>query len=258
MLLTYERGGSDRPKGHALAYIRDAANPTDVYATYLIVPPIAFDLVKYMPPMFANKMSLADMQTISAVPLPPVPERVEGLDYLRALAERREDDLIFLGTANVQDVQSLLSTVADAAQSYLGECTTYAERNPVEQGRPAAIESADTSPEALSATVDDVVFSLMSDRDKLGELAKLVGKLRYAIDGKDQALAKDTTDEMEALARHLPERFHVAEIIAAARMTGAKGRTLAELHIDRCYKLSSEDFHAVEEIEGKIRQVERE
>ena len=253
MLLYYERGAAAAPKGHALAYFKDSANPVDIYATYLVVPPIAIDLVKYMPPMFANKMSLADMENIAAIPLPPVPEKVHGLSLLRGLAERREDDLIFLGTVNASDVQAMLVAVADAAQEYLRQVTAYLEREPV------ATESADTSEtsqETLSATVDDVLFSLMTDRDKLGELSKLVGKLRYAVEGNDKPLTAETVEEMEALGRHLPERFRVAGVITAARMAGEKGRTLTQLHVERCYKVSVEDLRGVEELDLRIRQVE--
>ena len=259
MLLSFERGAPDRPKGHALAYFKDSANPNDVYATYMVVPPIAIDLVKYMPPMFAYKMSFAEMQSISAIPLPPVPEKVEGLRRLQALAERREDDIIFLGVADCSDIQRLMTTVADAAQEYLREVNAYMDRTVIiEPERPERIESQGSHEAAsLSATVDDVMFSLMSDRDKLGELSKLVGKLRYAVEGRDKPLADETVEQMEALGRHLHERFRVPAIIAAARTAGAKGQTLSELHVSRCYKLSAEDFRAVEEIDARIRQVEQ-
>ena len=253
MLLSYERGAAAAPKGHALAYFTDLANPGDVYATYLVVPPIAIDLMKYMPPMFANKMSLADMENIAAIPLPPVPEKVRGLSLLKGLAELREDDLIFLGTVNATDIQAMLSEVADASQEYLRQVSAYNERMPL---LAETADTSDTSPEMLSATVDDVLFSLMTDRDKLSELSKLVGKLRYAVEGNDKPLATETVQEMEALGRHLPDRFHMAAVIDAAGMPGEKGRALAQLYVERCYKVSDEDFRAVEEIEGRIRQAE--
>ena len=258
MLLSFERGAPDRPRGHALAYFKDATHPDDVYATYLVAPPIAIDLVKYMPPMFANKMSFAEMQSVSAIPLPPVPEKVAGLRFLQDLAERREDDIINLGVIDCSDVQRMLISVADAAQDYMRAVTSYMESVPVAPPeRPEHVAAGESNDAAsLSATVDDVMFSLMSDRDKLGELSKLVGKLRYAVEGNDKTLAEETIEEMEALGRHLHERYRVPEIIHAAKTAGPKGQTLSELHVSRCYKLSAEDFRAVEELELRIRQTE--
>ena len=245
-MLTFERGSASEPKGHALAYMRNATAPDEIFATYLIVPPISIDLAKYMPPMFASKISLADMESLSAVPLPPVPERVQGIDYLQSLAERRGDDIVFLGTLDASDVQGLLVQVAEAAQEYLSVYTAYIE---------AAVEQESAQP-ALGSSVDDVLFGLMNDRDKLGEMAKLLGKLRYAADGGDEGQVKETTAEMEALGRHLPEKYRAREIVAAGEMTGEKGRLLSELHISRCYKICDEDYLAVEELEGRIREAE--
>ena len=245
-MLTFERGSASEPTGHALAYMRNATAPDEIFATYLIVPPISIDLAKYMPPMFASKISLADMESLSAVPLPPVPERVQGIDYLQSLAERRGDDIVFLGTLDASDVQGLLVQVAEAAQEYLSVYTAYIE---------AAVEQESAQP-ALGSSVDDVLFGLMNDRDKLGEMAKLLGKLRYAADGGDEGQVKETTAEMEALGRHLPEKYRAREIVAAGEMTGEKGRRLSELHISRCYKICDEDYLAVEELEGRIREAE--
>lgn len=251
MFLSFERGESRRPKGHALAYIRNSANPDEIYATYLVVPPIVIDLVKYMPPMFAGKLPLADMEQISAIPLPPMPEKVEGIPYLLRMAERRDDDVVNLGSMNVTDIQSMLLQITDAAQEYLRAYTSYMSSFP-------ATPEPEPSRPSLSATVDDVLLSLLSERDKLGEFSKLVGKLRYAVDGQDRLLVQETVEEMEALGRHLPERFRVTAIIAAARTAGEKGRRLTELHMSRCYKLADEDFRAVEDIENRIRLVEGE
>jgi hypothetical protein len=106
--------------------------------------------------------------------------------------------------------------------------------------------------------VDDVVYSLLTDRDKLSELVKLVGKLRYAVDGQDRPLVKETLEELKSLSRHLPDHYRVADLIAAAQTAGDRGRRHSELHVTRCYKISDEDFRAVEEIEVRIREVEAE
>ena len=248
MLLDFQRGESTRPRGHALAYYRDALSADDIYATYLIVPPIAIDLAKYMPPLFADKISLADMESISAVPLPPVPEKVESLAYLQRLAETRDDDIVFLGTMQSGDVHSVLRQVAEAAQSYLRSYETYIGTMPAGLVGP--------EPAALSGGVDDVLYSLMNDRDKLAELAKLVGKLRYAVDGNDSGVAAEAVAEMEALGAHLPDKYHVEAVVAAAKLSGEKGSRLSELQITRCYKLCDEDYLAVERLEREIGELE--
>ena len=246
MLLSFERGSASEPKGHALAYLRNAASPDEVYATYLIVPPISIDLAKYMPPMFASKISLADVESVSAIPLPPVPEKIQSVEYLHRLAESRGDDVVSLGTVDASDVQRLLAHVAEAAQEYLHAYTTYVETAPAPEPPRAA----------LSVSVDEVMYSLMNERDKLGELAKLVGKLRYAVDGSDQSQVKEAVSEFEALARYLPEKYRVGQIAAAAQRAGDKGSKLSELHVTRCYKLCDEDYGAVEELDSRIRELE--
>ncbi len=250
MLLEFQRGDSSRPRGHALAYYRDAQTPGDIYATYLIVPPIAIDLAKYMPPMFATKISLADMETLSAVPLPPVPERVASLEHLRRLAESRDDDIVCLGTLSASDIQAVLTGVAEAAQAYLRAYNAYAASLPAPApGSAPAIEES-------GASVQDVLYGLMSDRDKLAELAKLLGKLRYAVEGRDRPAIEEAAGEMGAVGAHLAAKYRVGELVTVAKLPGDRGRRLAELHVARCYKVCEEDYLAAERIDAEIREIE--
>ena len=248
MLLDFERGSSAEPKGHALAYVRDGHDPEAIFATYLVVPPITIDLAKYMPPMFASKISMADVESVSAIPLPPVPERVEGLAYLRRLAERRDDDVVNLGTVDTSDVQVMLAQVSDAAQEYLRAYSTHIDSIP-QESEPA---------EATGSTLDEVLFGLMGDRDKLGELTKRLGKLRYAVEGGDEALVEETVREIEGLGSHLAAKYQVTELTAAARLPQDRGRALSELYISRCYKICDEDYLAVESIDREIAKLRSE
>jgi hypothetical protein len=245
MLLDFERGSSAEPKGHALAYVRDGQDPEAIFATYLVVPPIAIDLAKYMPPMFASKISMADVESISAIPLPPVPERVEGLAYLKQLAERRDDDVINLGTVNTSDVQTMLAQVSDAAQEYLRTYSTHID----------SIQQESEPAEVTGSTLDEILFGLMGDREKLGELTKRLGKLRYAVEGGDEALVEETIQEIEGLGSHLAAKYQMAELTAAARLPDDRGRALSELCIARCYKICDEDYLAVESIDREIAQL---
>lgn len=247
MLLSFERGSASEPKGHALAYFRNGGRPDEIYATYLIVPPIAIDLVKYMPPMFASKISLADMENMSAIPLPPIPEKVQGVEYLRRLAESRGDDVLFLGSLDVSDIPIVLAQVTDAAQEYLRAYNGFLKSHPIQAPEPMP---------ALGASVNEVMYGLMGERDKLGELSKLVGKLRYAVDSGIGSMADEASEEMGLLAKHLAEKYRVPRVIAAAKAPGERGRKLVELHVSRCYKLCDEDYRAVEELDGQIRTLE--
>ncbi len=250
MLLDFERGDRAAPKGHALAYVRNRDAPDQVFAAYLVVPPIAIDLGKYMPPMFAGKMGLPDMGDVSAVPLPPVPEPVPSLDYLRRLAEARDDDLLALGTVDASDVQAMLMLVTEASQTY-ADAYKVAMRHLA----PAAAVAAEALPAAASDTVDDVVYSLMSDRDKIAEIGKLLGKLRYAVESSNASLRDEAVREMQALAARLPAKYQATALAEAAALPGDRGRALASLRLDRCYKLCNEDYMAVERLDREIRDL---
>ncbi|MSQ25796.1 MAG: hypothetical protein EXR49_05945 [Dehalococcoidia bacterium] len=250
MLLDFERGDRDAPKGHALAYVRNRDAPDQILGAYLVVPPIAIDLGKYMPPMFAGKLGLPDMGDIAAVPLPPVPEPVPSLEHLRRLAEARDDDLLALGTVDATDVQAMLMLVTEASQSY---ASVYKEA--MQHLAPAAAVAAQALPAAASDTVDDVVYSLMSDRDKIAAMGKLLGKLRYAVESASASLRDETVREMQALAARLPAKYQAPALVEAAALPGDRGRALASLRLDRCYKLCNEDYMAVERLDREIRDL---
>ncbi|MHB1417233.1 MAG: hypothetical protein ACYC1C_18460, partial [Chloroflexota bacterium] len=198
MQLNFTRGVQARPRGHALVYFRGGGPGSEVLATYLVVPPVPLNLAKYMPPMFASGMPMGEMQNVSAVPFPPIPEKVESVSYLERLAEARDDDLIDGGTVDVEDMQRALMATSEAARQYLDLYENYLRSLPA----PSA-----PAEEEESYEVDDVLFSLMSERQRLGELAKLTGKLRYALDGGDTRQVKETVREMEALGKYVPEKY---------------------------------------------------
>ncbi len=243
MTLEFERGDPYNPKGHALVFFRSYTDESKVYATYLIVPPINIELAKYMPPMFASKVSLTDVENVSSIPLPPVPEEVESLDYLKALAEARNDDLIYGGIIDASEVEKMLYNTSETAQSYL---QLYNSRPPLPEPTPE-IESAEDAGE--------VFYSLMSDRDKLGELAKLTGSLRYSIEGNDDVRTEEISAEMNALSKYLDDKYKVRELIEAARTPGLTASKLSQLYTERCYKLCDEDYRGVAEIEGEINRL---
>lgn len=248
MLLQFERGSEQEPKGHALAYFRSAENPDEVLATYLIVPPIAIDLGKYMPPMMAGQVSIAEMAaSVSAVPLPPVPEKfAPGLGVLKQLAAGRDDDLLFLGEATASDVQGLLLRVGEAAQAYLA--AYGAHQATLKEPEPATPELSGS----VRSSLEEVLSGLMTDRERVAELVKLISKLQYATQGRDAAQEAEAVQEIEELGRHLPSTYQVSELLAAARLPAGSGQQLCELRLARCYKLCNEDYLAVQELERQI------
>lgn len=246
MDFTFERGSSDKPRGHALLYFRGADNEATILATYLIVPPVPLNLARYMPPMFAANIPASEAQAISAVPLPPVPEEVESYAYLQQLAEARDDDLLYGGTLDVSDMQRALLTTSEAAQRYLLLYQDFARRLPEVEPEPE---------QPLALDVNDVLYGLMSENQRLGELAKLTGKLRYAIEGQDGPLIGETVAEMRAIARHLPEKYKVEELIEGAQLPGERGQRLSQLYIDRCYRLFEEDYDSLQAIDAEINKL---
>jgi hypothetical protein len=246
MQLIFERGDDRRPKGHALVYFRESAS-AGVLATYVVIPPIAIDFSKYLPPMFAGQGMAANLaEASSIVPLPPVPETISSVDTLRVLAEQRDDDLIFAGDASAGEIERLLGYTTEAAQLYFHLYQDYARGFP-EIPNPSSIEEALSGPSA-----EELTYALMGERERLGELAKLAGALRYALDGSDRQQAEETSARMRALANHLPPKYWADRIVTAAGTAGDTGGRLSRLYLERCYKLLDEDYAAVAKLDDEI------
>jgi hypothetical protein len=246
--LEFERGRADSPCGHALVYY---SNPSDgaTLATYVVVLPISLQLSKYIPPMLAAQLPMLDLGSTGAVPIPPLPEPVESREYLERLADLRHDDLIAAGTINPIDVGHAMSLVAEASQQYAQLYQTGLKRLP-----PGPTETDDA--ESVSeVSANDAIHGLMSEQQKLGELAKLAGQLRYAVDGSDHRQITDLTREMSRLGRFLPSTYQVEEFIVAATRPGDAGRELAALYLDRCYKLAAEDYGALAGVDREIQRL---
>ena len=112
-------------------------------------------------------------------------------------------------------------------------------------------------PSASEGSMDDLLIPLMSDKDKLGELSKLAGSMRYAVEGNDQATAEELRSQMETLGRHLGEKFRIEDLINAALTPGLLASRLSALYTERCYKLCDEDYMEVARIEDEIEKLNR-
>lgn len=238
MNLIFERGDRDLPSGHALIYFR--AEDGAILATYVSVPPIPFNLGKFVPAFLAGAMEGLDLgSNMVTTPLPPSPEEVAGIEYLRALADRRSDDLIFAGGANRSDIMWLMSEAAEAARQY-GEL--YEQSSLPDSAGPAA-EPARPNDQ----------FAGLSEQEKLNQLTTLTGRLRDSLGTgePDQEIERD----MQTLGAGLPAKYHVGDLVVAAAIRGERGQKLAQLYLERCFKLYHEEYLDLERIDREIDEI---
>lgn len=269
MDLVFDRGDSQHPRGHALLYFRVDTEPDKVYATYVVTLPVKSDLTKYVPPFLASHLGNMPFSDLSAFAMPPVPEAVNSFGELERLSQLREDDLVYGGSMFSFDLPRMMETATEAVQVYsslcseaLGMISTPAEgaAEAIGEELRETLEAAaapETEPEPEpepddSLNVNEVLFSFMSESDKLGELSRLLGRLRFAVDGADQSEADEVGAEITVLARHLPENFKVSDLLNVAKDNSERSSQLAKLYIDRCFRLSAGDAGAATELDAQI------
>ena len=269
MNLSFDRGDPQRPKGHALLYFRVSTEPDKVYATYAVVLPIQADLSKYVPPFLASHLGSAPLSEFSAFAMPPVPEPVDSYQKVEHLSRLRDDDLVYADSMFSFDLPRMMEAVTEAVQEYSRICGQFLdtavagdapEPRVVEGSIAGSVPDAESesSEEDTSLQVNEVLFSLMSESDKLTELARLLGKLRFAQEGRDSGMASEASAEITSLGRHLPEDFRMAGLLAAAQDNSQKGSRLAQLYLDRCFRLSAGDAGSAQDLETEIRMLEAE
>jgi hypothetical protein len=240
LALRYEAGDPDHPRGHALLYYRTTEDA--ILATYVVVLPIAINPAKYIPPAFAARV--AEASAVAATALPPIPEPMESVEAVKRLAELRGDDLIYGGVVSAEPERLMMQT-HEIANEYSEQHRALLDRQPAEP-----LPAADPPDE------DEMRWVLLGERERIGELAKLTGQLRHALDGGDARLLRSTVQKIERLRRHLPEKYRIGEFLAGAQRPGDAGRRLAELYIDRCYKLSNEQYETLSDIDREIDALE--
>lgn len=269
MDINFDRGDPLNPKGHALLYFRVDTEPDIVYATYVVTLPVKSDLTKYVPPFLASHLGNMPLSDLSAFAMPPVPEAVGSFAELERLSQLREDDLVYGGSMFSFDLARMMETATEAVQVYSSLCSdSLAMTSTPAEAAAAAIgeelrevmEAPPTpEPEPVreeepddSLNVNEVLFSFMSESDKLGELTKLLGRLRFAVDGSDQLTADEVIAEIIVLARHLPEKFKVHDLLDVAKDNSERSSQLAKLYIDRCFRLSAGEVDAADELAIRI------
>ncbi|MCH7735841.1 MAG: hypothetical protein IH872_00405 [Chloroflexi bacterium] len=268
MDLVFDRGDPQKPRGHALLYFRVDTEPDTVYATYVVTLPVKSDLTKYVPPFLASHLGNLPLSDLSAFAMPPVPEAVGSYADLERLSRLREDDLVYGGSMFSFDLPRMMETATEAVQVYSSLCSdTLGMTSTPAEGAAAAIgeelretlaaavpepepEPEDDSDDSLN--VNEVLFSFMSESDKLGELSRLLGQLRFAVEGSDQSAVDEVIAEVTVLARHLPDTFKVMELLDVAKDNSERSSQLAKLYIDRCFRLSAGDAGAAQQLEAQI------
>ena len=248
MALEFEKGTSEAPKGHALLYFRGSPDPDEIWVTYLVILPISVDVSKYVPPFLMNQVGEAAPKDLSAFAFPPAPERLESHALLEEMAAKREDDILFGGTINPSDVPSAMMSINDAIQKY---AEIYTEVVGIAGQAPE--ESQEETP---GLAVDEVLYGLMSESDKLGELTKMVGRLRFAVEGSDSGLVEEAEQDIGRVARYLPDNLSIPQLVQAAKSVDSRGAELAELYLQRCYHLVQEEYSKLGQVEDQIKEVE--
>jgi hypothetical protein len=134
-------------------------------------------------------------------------------------------------------------------EEYFGGAESVAAPSVEATGGGASIEDT-------SFQVNEVLFSFMSESDKLTELSRLLGKLRFAQESKDSGMVKEASSEIASLARYLPAEFHMASLLTAAQDASLRGSKLAQLYLDRCFRLSAGDSNSAQVLEQEIQSLE--
>jgi hypothetical protein len=241
----FELGDPQHPRGHALVFFRSTTRD-EILATYVVALPIAINPAKYVPPAFATRLP-QQVSTVDVTALPPIPEAVGDLDHLRRLARLRGDDLLDGGLVE-DDPDRLMMVTHEVAREYAERYQRVVQED---------LAGADAEPLGESLPDEESLrWMLMDEKERIGELAKLTGQLRYAVDGGDAHLIASTARQIEKLKLQLPEKYRIAEFLTGAQRPGDVGRRLAELYIDRCYKLSNERYEDLAEIDKEIAALE--
>ena len=246
MTLEFKRGNPDAPVGHAIVYFSDSSDPGKTGATYIMVLPISVDVAKYVPPFLSGHLEVMGSSDVSGFAFPPAPEPVEDLAFIQRIAEMRGDDLIFGGSANLEDTPELMSRVGEMVAEYHQK---YQESAPAPQETPQEADSSTVS------EIDEVMYDMMGEADLLGEMSTLVGRLRYASEGGDQATIDESVARLVAIGNRLPENRRVDRIVAAATAMDDRSADLIRLYVDRAYALLREDYRRVGTLEGQIAEL---
>ena len=256
MTLEYQIGDAADPKGHALIYFKDGSNPDSVGASYVVILPVSVDISKYVPPFLAGQVEQLGSGDMSSFAFPPAPEPVESEEWLRKTAEKRGDDLLFGGAANLTDVTSLMEVVAGISAEYAAQYDEKSriagsELGRVDAGTPEGTESIGSAA-PVDVDVNDVMYGMMSEPDLLTELTTLMGRFQYESSGGDSVGARESESKIRSIAKHVPDNRRIDLLIEAATDGGENSAKKAQLYLERAFAMYREDYTRVHTIEQEI------
>lgn len=256
MPLTFVLGHPLQPRGHALLFFERSDGPSTILATYVIVLPIRMNVGKYLPPLLASQLgalteeSLED--SLSSFAVPPVPEYVADVESLRRLALFRHDDLVDGGTIDGADLARCVQDTTSAAHAYAELYRLHLLERGELAGTAGVAVGGHGHGENDPAQVTRVLYELMTERDQLAELSRLVSTMRFALERDDVVLARETDASMAVLQDIAPERYWIDRIRRAAADLSDHSAHRAALYLDRCYKLLAQEYEAVADLEREI------
>ena len=248
MNLDYDKGNSGSPRGHAILYFRNSSVLEEIWATYVIILPITVDVSKYVPPFLIDQVNHLGPNDLSAFAFPPAPEQMHSFQSLKEIAMNREDDILYCGTLDTNDIPSTMMKINEIVQEYASQYASLNKNN-------SASDEITSEDSDTDLGVNEVLYSLMSDDDKLSELTKLVGRLQFALEGGDSTQVAEAEQDVEVLSGHFPSDNQINELIKAVKTKGDKGTRLAELYLQRCFNLVKENYMKIAEIEKQLASV---
>ena len=245
MDLNFEIGSPESPKGHAFVYFTDINDISKIFVTYIIVLPISADIGKYVPPFLMNQFSQLDSSDFSAFAFPPIPESFSSIDLLKKIANLRSDDLIYAGYNNSTDSTNMLNIVQNITEKY---SKSYAD---ISKNHELPNQEINELP-----SINDVVYEMMSEQDKLNELSKLVSKFRFAYETSNKDSIIESERDILVLSKYLPERYDLNRVVDVLKQNDDKSAKLADLYIQRCFYLAQEEYSEVAKLEKIIKELE--
>ena len=212
MDLVFDNGDCKQPKGHALLYFSSPHDTESVWVTYVVILPVAVDVSKYVPPFLMNQVGEFSGEELSSFAFPPAPERMDSYAEMERLAISRSDDVLFGGIVDPADVSLAMTRINEAVHEYAG---MYAQLD--EHASSVASSDLPSQGDRDGTGVSEVLYGLMSNSDKLGELTRLTGRLRFSVDGADISMIDEAEYDINLLAGHLPDTLNIPRLVQAVK-----------------------------------------
>ena len=81
----------------------------------------------------------------------------------------------------------------------------------------------------------------------------MISQARYAIEVSDRSALDSASRDLQRIARSLPAKYRADQLVDAALRSDAVGPRLAELYLQRAFKLADEDYISIPPLDEQIR-----